>query len=87
MNNSTFSNAAPTRNNSNATSTSSDLHDDFTVDDLINSIHELRDHTLQVELNVEYFRLLNAETNGGRRAAWNRLKALKKEQRRMALNS
>ena len=78
MNNSTTATAAPTRNNSN---------DGLTVADLIKSIHDLRDHTLQVELDVEYFRLLNAETNGGRRAAWNRLKALKKEQRRMALNS
>ncbi len=78
MNNSTTATAAPT---------SSDSRDDLTVVDLINSIHELRDHTLQVELDVEYFRLVNAETNGGRRAAWNRLKALKKEQRRMALNS
>ena len=75
MNNITTANAAPT---------SSDLHDDFTVDDLINSIHELWDHTLQVELNVEYFRLLNAETNAARRTAWNRLKALKQEQKRAA---
>ncbi len=78
MNNITTANTAPT---------SSDLHDDLTVVDLINSIHELRDHTLQVELNVEYFRLLNAATNGGRRAAWNRLKALKQEQQRVAARS
>ncbi len=75
MNNITTVNGAPIPN---------ELHDDFTVDDLINSIHELRDHTLQVELNVEYFRLLNAATKGGRRAAWNRLKALKQEQKRAA---
>ena len=78
MNNITTVNGAPIPNES---------HDDLTVVDLINSIHELRDHTLQVELDVEYFRLVNAETNGGRRAAWNRLKALKQEQKRAAAGS
>ena len=64
--------------------TPSNSHDDFTVDDLIKTTRELRDHALQVELNIEYFRLLNAATRSGRRAAWNRLKALKQEQQRVA---
>ena len=67
--------------------TPNDSGDDFTVNDLINATHELRDHALQVELDVEYFRLLNASTKSGRRAALARLKALKQERQRLGVRS
>ncbi len=78
MNNTTAALAAPTSSNS---------HDDFTVIDLVKATRALRDHALQVELDVEYFRLLNASTKSGRRAALARLKALKQEQQRLGMRS
>ena len=71
----------------NSTTAYSNSLDDFTVNDLIKATRDLRDHALQVELDVEYFRLLNAATNSGRRAALARLEALQQEQQRLGVGS
>ena len=67
--------------------TTNNSGDEPTIHDLIAEMRQLRRHAIKAELNLQYFRLLNAATPGGRRDAFRQLTDLKHEERRMALNS
>ena len=64
--------------------TPSDSGDELTIHDLIAEIRQLRRCAIKAELNLQYFRLLNASTPGGRRNAFRQLADLKHEEQRMA---